>query len=59
MSNGFGEPIRLNLVEEETSDENPAIGEGWEVSQETHREIEEIESSIRLSELRSGTFLFR
>jgi hypothetical protein len=59
MSTGHLEPIQLKLVDETTSDDNPAIRDGWEVSEETHRQIEEIESSIRLTEQRSGTFLFR
>lgn len=55
----FGEPIRLNVIEQVTSEQDPTVSDGWEVSEQAHRQIEEIEESIRSSEQRSGTFLFR
>lgn len=59
MSMSFGEPIELALLEEVTSDQDPSIRNGWDVSAETRRQIEEIETNIRTNQQPSGTFLFR
>jgi len=57
MTLGFGEPIQLTSLEEVTSDQDPSVGQGWEVSEETRSQIREIEASIRSSEERTGSFL--
>lgn len=59
MSISFGEPVELALLEEITSDEDPSIRAGLDVSAETRRKIEEIETNIRTNQQSSGTFLFR
>lgn len=54
----FGTPIKLpGAVREITSDEDPSIC--WEISEETHREIEAIENAIRDGAARAHLILSR
>jgi hypothetical protein len=53
----FGQQVPELTSKEITSDHNDAPGLGWEVSDETLREIEEIEQNIRWAEQNSGYLL--
>ena len=55
----FGKTLERPTIDEVTSSEGNIPGLGWEVTDETKREIEEIESNIRDAEQRSGNFIVR
>ena len=54
----FGEPLQMDHAEEVTSDNGTAPGLGWEISEETYREIEEVEANIRSADARSLAVIF-
>jgi hypothetical protein len=55
----IGEPVPSIPVEEIVADHDDMPGLGWKVSEETQREIEEIEENIRLAEQRIGSLVIR
>jgi hypothetical protein len=54
----FGTPPQRPPSTEVLSTEGARPGLGWEVSQKTRREIEEIEANSRAAEQQSGSIVF-
>lgn len=54
----FGNPPQRPTSKEILSTDGQKPGLGWEVSEKTRREIEEIEANSRAAEQRSGSVVF-
>ena len=50
----FGEDAPATFAKEVRSNGERVPGLGWEISQETYREIEDLETSTRIAQQRSG-----